>query len=113
MQEINEVIVKLELAENLLKTSAFMESSDADSCLEYVNQTLTKLRSIKAPEPTEFTKEWRERLENAVALFKIGKNPDEWFQSIITGFREACKIINQLQTENAKLIEQAKTVDNL
>jgi len=41
-------IVLLEKAKHLLKTSAFMESTNADNCLEYVSQALVKLHLVEA-----------------------------------------------------------------
>lgn len=57
------------------------------------------------PPAGEWTEHWRYRLNNAVTLFKMGKNPDEWFQDIVTGFREACDIIDTAEALNKDLLD--------
>jgi len=118
-QKIEEAIKKLlEYFDMHLHTVNGKDVCDYCQCLicesrKPVKDAYEILRSIQPPEPGEFTKQWRERLDNAVALFKMGKNPDEWFQSIVTGFRESLTInacqdayIEELKTENSKLKTQ-------
>lgn len=57
-----------------------------------------------AGEVEEFVKSWLERLENAEGLFKMGKNPDVWFQSTVIGFREALAFLTA-QTKYVKELE--------
>lgn len=72
------------------------------------------------PQPSaEFVEKWRPRLENAVTLYKMGRNPIDWFQDIATGFLQACgRLTTQAQTiaelndkwakGHAKLLEYEK-----
>lgn len=64
------------------------------------------------PPAGEFTKLWRERLENAVSLYKMGKSAEEWFQSIVTGFRKACDIIDSAESINADLLTICEQVQD-
>ena len=60
--------------------------------------------TAKPPEPAgEFVKEWEKRLRNAKMLFKLGKSPDGWFQSMTIGFFEALDIITSLQARISEL----------
>lgn len=65
------------------------------------------------PEPRvepsgEFVKTRRKKLKNAKTLFEMGRSPDDWFQSIVTGFSEALDIIDRLE---AKLEDRQKARD--
>ncbi len=57
------------------------------------------------PTAVEWTKLWRERLENSITLYKIGKSPDEWFSSIVTGFQEACDRLDRAEAINKELLD--------
>ena len=72
----------------------------ADQALDFLKQQ---------PTAGEWTKLWRERLENAITLYKMGKNPDEWFSSIVTGFQEACDRLDRAEAENIELKAADKT----
>lgn len=82
------------------------KAREAESALSRIR---VKFQSIQVPnckpEPTEFTKKWHQRLENAVALYKMGRPTDDWFQSIVTGFREACDTIDRQAEEYKRLKE--------
>ncbi len=63
----------------------------------------------------EFVGKWQKRLENAVVLYKMGRPTEDWFQSTITGFREACvfliakdKTITKLQSKKYISLVQAR-----
>ncbi len=93
---------------------SYMPKRDGEICIdnpwEVANQALLLLK--QQPPAGDFTKEWMRKLENAVALFKMGKNPDEWFQSIVTSFREACDRLDRAEAINKDLLEACESVWN-
>lgn len=104
MQKIDKIIVKLELAENLLKTSAFMESSDADDCLKYVDHALAKLREFtKQLKPSDEIKEVIALLEKEEYLVN-----DVW--TISPGVKEAIAKLKERQApEPTEFTELARS----
>ena len=75
---------------------------DINACA-YINQALTLLK--QQPAERKFTKLWREKLDNAVSLFRMGRSPKDWFQGIVTGFREACDRLDRAASTNKDLVE--------
>lgn len=112
----------LKKAAHLLKTSAFMECSDAESCEEYVDQAIAELENLchrQQPEG-EFRKNFQQRID--VANAKLQKSHSQkdlvnLIDVISTICKEVCNRLDQLKLaldERCRVIEmQLKNKEQL
>lgn len=76
------------------------EPNDGLGCFPKIKDLAAEALSLLRQQPEgKFTSQWRERLKNAETLYRMGRSADDWFGSIVSGFRESLDVLDRQGAE--------------